>query len=217
MTVELTAGNLRRQHGLTDDTDVILGFHALEFLLWGEQGERPVEDYHERLETSTEELDMGLTLVDLPTNRRRSLLLLLSHLLQDDLLKLQQQWQDPYSPLAYAFYQLDSRSRLQLLKDASKQLLEEYTAGTLASEADSSSRLAIALGAVQELWVEGEQPLIDWLGEESERTNWQRQLQELQSLATAYKAGESSEAQLAELHTRLLVLAEIFESPVLEP
>ncbi|MCY0965195.1 imelysin family protein [Parathalassolituus penaei] len=45
LTLELTADNLIAQHGLSDVSSASLGFHPLEFLLWGENGQRSASDY----------------------------------------------------------------------------------------------------------------------------------------------------------------------------
>mgnify|MGYP000238056823 CR=1 FL=1 len=44
ITVPLNAESVRQQHGFTDDSEVTLGFHAIEYLLWGEGGQRPLAD-----------------------------------------------------------------------------------------------------------------------------------------------------------------------------
>lgn len=44
-TIEMSIGTLIDQHQLTDPTEVTLGFHALEFLLWGEDLSRSFTDY----------------------------------------------------------------------------------------------------------------------------------------------------------------------------
>ena len=45
LALELTADNLLAQHGLSDVSSASLGFHPLEFLLWGENGQRSASDY----------------------------------------------------------------------------------------------------------------------------------------------------------------------------
>lgn len=44
-TIGVEPGVLLDQHQLTDASEVSIGFHAMEFLLWGEEGKRPVADF----------------------------------------------------------------------------------------------------------------------------------------------------------------------------
>ena len=57
-----------------------LGFHVLEFLIWGEnlnqQDERPPSDYFVITELNASEIEGGFELDQLSNNRRRQMLLL---------------------------------------------------------------------------------------------------------------------------------------------
>lgn len=121
----LTADALRQQHGLTDAGDVALGFHALEYLLWGEQGQRPVTDFAEATELSEEQQAAELRLVDLPTNRRRIFLQLVSDLLLDDLQILLDQWNNKDSALHQQYLALNPNSQLELARNAAILWLEQ--------------------------------------------------------------------------------------------
>ena len=59
MTVALTPESVRAQHGLLDIHEVTLGFHALEFLLWGENvsgnDTRPYDDFVEDTDSTSAE------------------------------------------------------------------------------------------------------------------------------------------------------------------
>ena len=80
MTVALTPESVRAQHGLLDIHEVTLGFHALEFLLWGENvsgnDTRPYDDFFEDTDSTSAEAVPAVPTEQLPSNRRRQLLAL---------------------------------------------------------------------------------------------------------------------------------------------
>ncbi|MCW8195730.1 hypothetical protein F6455_13125 [Proteobacteria bacterium 005FR1] len=121
----LTAEALRDQHGFTDSSDVSLGFHAMEYLLWGEKGERPAADFAEAV-LADEQTAAGIKSVDLPGNRRRALVTLLSNLLIDDLEALKQQVEDPTGLLRRSYFTLQPPSRVRLLRSAGMVLLSHH-------------------------------------------------------------------------------------------
>lgn len=87
-SVPINAESLQNQHQLTDSMEVSLGFHALEFVIWGEDGERASTDF----EAATPDLDEAG--IDRNTNnRRRNYLRLVMSLLHQDIENLAQRWQ----------------------------------------------------------------------------------------------------------------------------
>jgi len=81
--VPLTAETLVGRNALEDETQVTLGYHAIEFLLWGQDtsldgpGDRPASDF---------------TPGDPVRDRRRACLSLLADLLVDDLAHVAREW-----------------------------------------------------------------------------------------------------------------------------
>lgn len=114
IAVPLTATALRAQHGFSDNSDVSLGFHAIAYLLWGEEGKRPATDFIADGTVTEKQQASGLTPVDLPNSRRRTLLKLQGQLLLDDLNTLQQQLHPATNTLSLAYQRLSPQSRLQL-------------------------------------------------------------------------------------------------------
>ncbi len=114
IAMPLTADALRQQHGLTDNADVSLGFHALEYLLWGEKGDRPHSDFEATEELTQAQRTAGLRIIDLPNNRRRTLAQLLTNLLEDDLVALRQQWGN----LKSHYLSITPTGRVQLWRSA---------------------------------------------------------------------------------------------------
>lgn len=189
ITLTINAETLRAQHGLTDASDISLGFHALEFLLWGETGERPVSDFQVAEQASAEQRQAGLTLAELPNNRRRDLLVLISHLLQDDLNNLLTRWQGPDSQLHQTYHRLHPASRIELLKNATEHYLRQEAPRLFASLGSDEEHNAFAGHSLVPL-VEGLKGLqqlfrgvgIDSLSGASETTTIQQSLEELDQL-----------------------------------
>ncbi len=125
IALPLTASNLRKQHGITDITDVSLGFHAIEYILWGEKGSRPLSDFIAKNKLSKTQEEEGLSIVDLPNNRRRTLLQLQADLLVDDLTALEKFWNNPHGLFKKTFFSLPFESRTQLIAAAATIRIEE--------------------------------------------------------------------------------------------
>lgn len=119
-TVLLTEQNLRDQHGLFEVTEATLGFHVIEFLLWGinedKTSPRPASDYLEATTLTSEQSASGITLDQIPTNRRRQILTLTTQALQADIQALNEMWK-LNNPAA--------RNRLQ--ESSGPELLTELT------------------------------------------------------------------------------------------
>ena len=95
INVNLENGSLREQHGSFDESEVTLGFHVIEFLLWGDSthlNTRPANDYRGIKELSAEEIEQGYTLKQLSHNRRRLFLTVVTDILVEDFRALQTLW-----------------------------------------------------------------------------------------------------------------------------
>lgn len=92
INVVLNSESLREQHGSFDVSEVTLGFHVMEFLLWAESGSRPVDDYYASEELSQEQIENGYSLEQLSNNRRRLLLSVITEALVEDFRALQSLW-----------------------------------------------------------------------------------------------------------------------------
>jgi len=95
-SLPITAEALAGKNGSEDETQVTLGFHAIEFLLWGQDrnpagpGDRPASDYQPG---------------DPIRDRRRTTLELITKLLVEDLQAVASEW-GPKGPYAAAFLAL---------------------------------------------------------------------------------------------------------------
>lgn len=89
----ITEQSLQSQHGLTDLGEVILGFYAIEFLLFNVDGKRNLEDFAYVAELSKPYAERGFEkLEEIPNNRRRELLKKQGDILNNDLQELHMHW-----------------------------------------------------------------------------------------------------------------------------
>ncbi|MEX0963197.1 MAG: imelysin family protein [Pseudohongiellaceae bacterium] len=95
INVRLDSIALREQHGVFDVSEVTLGFHVIEFLLWGNNtysNARPVDDYLAIEQLNQDLAQSGYTLDQLGNNRRRQLLTLVTSSLLEDFRSLHSLW-----------------------------------------------------------------------------------------------------------------------------
>lgn len=229
----LTAEALRQQHGLTDAADVSLGFHAMEYLLWGENGERPASDYEER-ELSSEQIEAELRRVDLPNNRRRVYLQLLANLLIDDLESYKKAMEEPRGLLQRSYLGLPPYSRVRLFEGAAyamlshhRDLLQAQLESYAASEGEtvlvelqhmpfagnSAEPLQHSLATLKEILLDEEAGLAQWLSESSENApSIEELLHALEESLAALEGPWPPEGEKgAELLSELTLLSERFE------
>ena len=124
IAIELTADNIRQQHGLTTDSDVILGMHAAAYLLWGEDGQRSYSEFADVPLTEIQRRN-GLKQVDLPSNRRATLLILQTTLLEDDLSQLLYRLEQQASALSATYLSLAPGVQQELWRSALLKLLQQ--------------------------------------------------------------------------------------------
>lgn len=100
-SLELNKEELIQQHGLTDVSDVSLGFAVIGFLLWGEHqyqkniSPRSPDDFAVVKAWQAKDRELGLTELDIkehPQNRRRRYLELAVLILQEDMNTLASTW-----------------------------------------------------------------------------------------------------------------------------
>lgn len=130
----ITRESLENQHGLTDLGDVILGYYAIEFLLFNVDGKRDLGDLV-AIETLNDELKKrGFENTnEIPNNRRRELLKHQADILVANLEELIDQWQVTQgAPLAISSLPQAQVEKLMLraLASAITQLLIELSGFT---------------------------------------------------------------------------------------
>ncbi|MCG8414936.1 MAG: hypothetical protein MI746_12020 [Pseudomonadales bacterium] len=103
MTVSLDSANLRQQHGAFDINETSIGFHVIEFLLWGENlggdDPRPYTDFLPQTELSAQQRSDGMEVSQLSNNRRRLYLQTSAQVLRDDFQTFMSLWAEGSSAL----------------------------------------------------------------------------------------------------------------------
>jgi putative iron-regulated protein len=129
ITVDLTPENLRQQHGAFDLSEATLGFHVIEFLLWGSNSDgnspRGFEDFVQIRESESADSDDGIAAAQLPANRRRALLSLTSDQLVLDVEAMQILWRNYSVDVQAAIPGMDAPALLDRLMRAMTEMLSE--------------------------------------------------------------------------------------------
>ena len=129
MTVALTPESVRAQHGLLDINEASLGFHALEFQLWGENvngdDTRPYDDFIEVTDLASPTAIEGVPAEQLPRSRRRQFLALGVEELSTETDSLFKTWNSERTSILTALEQLDSRTIIYRLAGALISTLDD--------------------------------------------------------------------------------------------
>ncbi len=88
-TLNLSEGSLQEQHRFADASYISLGFQVMEFLLWGEDGQRPAQDFDSEVSANATPTRPVVKNQD----RRGEYLKTAGQMLQKNLQRLQLRWQ----------------------------------------------------------------------------------------------------------------------------
>lgn len=124
IAIPVNAEAMQQQHGFSSPWEAVLGLHAMEYLLWGEQGNRPASDFSASTPTE-QQRSHGLSGADLPNQRRMALLQLQANLLVEELQRLEYRLQHPASGLSSAYQSLPAGSQASLWQQSAELLLEQ--------------------------------------------------------------------------------------------
>ena len=128
INVNLDADSLREQHGSFDVSEVTLGFHAIEFLLWGYDADsvaRPATDFDAVLELTPKEIESGYTLEQLSNNRRRLFLTVVTDTLVKDFLALQSLWLAEEPSISQRIESISGTELIVILADSMSAMLTQ--------------------------------------------------------------------------------------------
>ena len=129
ITVNIDIPTLREQHGAFDLAEASLGFHVLEFLIWGEnlkrQAERPASDYFVITELNASEIEGGFELDQLSNNRRRQMLVLNTQALLSDFNSSREIWSLGSETFRNELNALNGSEIIILLLEAMTSMLTE--------------------------------------------------------------------------------------------
>jgi len=128
INVDLDGDSLREQHGSFDISEVALGFHVIEFLLWGYDTDsvaRPATDFDAVLELTPEEIESGYSLEQLSNNRRRLFLTVVVNTLVNDFLALQSLWLAEEPSIRLRIESTSGTELIVMLADSMSAMLTE--------------------------------------------------------------------------------------------
>jgi putative iron-regulated protein len=142
LTLKIDEPSLRSQHGFTDASNASLGFHAIEFMFWGGDGQRSAHDFfpqentapvpineteanldhnHEAVESSE-----AIQLIEPQNhNRRRQYTQLLIEILLKDLHRIQRRWEPSSGYYAQLLQQSSANNTLQASFIAAQDLIRK--------------------------------------------------------------------------------------------
>ena len=128
INVTLDVDSIREQHGAFDIYEVTLGFHVIEFLLWGYDTDsvaRPAADFDAVLELTPEETENGYSLEQLSNNRRRLFLAVAADTLVEDFRALQSLWLTEESSIRQRIESTSGTELIVILADSMSAMLNQ--------------------------------------------------------------------------------------------
>ena len=128
INVTLDVDSIREQHGAFDIYEVTLGFHVIEFLLWGYDTDsvaRPAADFDAVLELTPEETESGYSLEQLSNNRRRLFLAIAADTLVEDFRALQSLWLTEESSIRQRIESTSGTELIVILADSMSAMLNQ--------------------------------------------------------------------------------------------
>jgi putative iron-regulated protein len=132
LALELSSSSLLDQHGFSDPSYASLGYHPLEFMLWGSDGTRSAKDFLARENTAPIILPAesdGHNAVEQSGvqnhHRRRDYLRLVSEQLQKDLQRIQRRWQPSEGYYAQALQNSEPQQVLYAVLTAAQSLVSD--------------------------------------------------------------------------------------------
>lgn len=160
-TLTINTDTLINQHQFSDPTYVSLGFHALEFLLWGEYGKRQASDFDTNLESNiASERDDHNQGTIYNQARRLTYLTTTNDILIADLQRLKMRWTPPTESQTVGYYAqrlsemtpVDTlqASLLTIVRLIERDLLQQYlqNEGSSPFSATASEDLAAILRGI---------------------------------------------------------------------
>lgn len=128
VNVEISQESLQQQHGLFDVAEATLGFHVIEFLLWGEPfttSTRSIDDFIQLNQLTSVQIESGMNVSQLGNNRRREILELTVELLIDDFERSIEIWELSKSNFLTTLQDSNSASLLNLVLESATAMLTE--------------------------------------------------------------------------------------------
>ena len=236
LSLELNEKSLLAQHGFSDPSYASLGYHPLEFMLWGANGDREAGDFVAKENTAPvimpsegnsgqqDDRSLDTTAPTLPKiqnhNRRRQYLQLLSDQLLEQLHRLQRRWQPSNGYYTELLNKTQPNQALLAAMMAGQSLLSkellDRRLGTNSSEFSNTGIddiIAINNGLKTLMLGTAEQPtaIISLLNAELQ-LHWQQQFAELQQTLTLWQEqGLASAAVNQQVRQQFIGLLSLLE------
>lgn len=131
LALDLNGQTLLDQHGFSDPTSASIGYHPIEFMLWGNDGTRTARDFLPRENTAAvllpaqDQLQANDDISVQNHHRRREYLQLVSEQLQKDLQRIQRRWQPSEGYYAESLQRANPEQALQALLIAMQRLTSQ--------------------------------------------------------------------------------------------
>lgn len=164
LAINIDEAALIEQHGLADPSYASLGFHVLEFLLWGEDGKRPKSDYYkQKNQQEIRMIDYDVENKNAPPPelkvqnhlRRREMLEIVGEKLAKDIHHIKQRWEPSNGYYAKLLIQSPPEKVLAAMFKASQKLLEQEflekrlkQGSSLFSQSTPDDVLALLMGLI---------------------------------------------------------------------
>lgn len=164
LAINIDESTLIEQHGLADPSYASLGFHVLEFLLWGEDGKRPQSDYYKQKNQQEirmvdyDEVDKNAPPPAFKVQnhlRRREMLRIVGERLSKDIHHIKQRWEPSNGYYAKLLTQSPSEKVLAAMFKASQKMLEQEflekrlkEGSSLFSQSTPDDVLALLMGLI---------------------------------------------------------------------
>lgn len=215
LTLQINADTLLNQHGFADQSYASLGFHVIEFMLWGQEGTRtpsdfspqdntaPVIDENPQAEAQNRLLVENVDELNIKVqnhHRRRQFIQLVSEQLQKHLQQLQQRWEPSKGYYAQQWQATTPKQKVSALLQATQLLIsDEILAKRLTATSSEFSQtsvqdsLAIHAG-IQSLLLTAGQPNLSTIlpNEETAQLTqqWQDNYAEIEHCHQQWQQGE---------------------------
>ncbi len=146
----ITEESLANQHGLTDLADVVLGFYAIEFLLFNSGIERNPTDFTQITVIDDALKERGFEkLEEIPNNRRRKLLRQQAQILNADLKRMEEYWSNNKEGFQEQWQTFSAEKRIDTVLNALSSSLTQVMIeiGELNQEGSTSTQISAGIYA----------------------------------------------------------------------
>ena len=206
LNLALTTKTLRQQHGLLSEEEVALGLHAIEYLLWGDGGNRTESVFIRQTEVPLSFAQAGLKVEEMPNNRRRHLLKLQVGLLENDAGNLLMQWQQ--GKLFTHYQLLQPESRLQAIHLSFTHYLD-YFIDLVQAEQSENEVPPVLMNDFSAMWKQGLEQGLNTLHDVYIQQDFAKQVITPQNIPAFFERFTQSQTRIKENVDWSIILADL--------